>query len=189
MIPKSRELASATPSSEEPVSIKTFEEKLKDRRDPVSDDRVVPLFEQPDESTLPSSETEYRAASRPSNKPLTRLVVCLGKDGFKPGGIAYHFFQYVHLDSNADFSFEKNGHVLRFSFAAMTPTRVIIRGRNLLKIMDYIQLHRMAWVRVADRDYAPVDASDEDGRPRPLIISISISDARTGQLLAGGTPP
>ena len=186
MSAKSLEEKGLINSFEESVASKTFEEKLRDKRDSVPDEKVVPLFEAQDEAMLPGCDAQYQAAARQSNKALTRFVVCMGRDGFRPGGKAYHFFQYVHLDSNADFGYDKGGQVLRFRFIAMTPVVVTINGRNLLQIMDYIQLHRMPWIKVADRDYAPADAKDEEGRPRPIITSITIAEAKTGELLSGG---
>jgi hypothetical protein len=105
-------------------------------------------------SPLPAYGDPYQAAGVPSNDSLTRLCCIMGKDGFQPGGKAYRFFQYVHLDSDTDFGFTKDGQAITLRFAGMNPVLVIVRGRNLLRICDAIHLHRMPWIRVADRDFA-----------------------------------
>ena len=117
-------------------------------------DRVVSLHAADGNALLPGYGDPYKAAALPSNDSLTRLVCIMGKEGFQPGGKAYRFFQYVHLDSDTDFGFTKDGQVMTLRFAGMNPVLVIVRGRNLLRICDYIHLHRMPWIRVADRDFA-----------------------------------
>ena len=69
----------------------------------------------------------------PNGESLTRLVCIMGRDGFQPGGKAYRFFQYVHLDSDTDFGFTKDGQAVTLRFAGMKPVAVIVRGRNLLR--------------------------------------------------------
>jgi hypothetical protein len=39
-------------------------------------------------------------------------------------------------------------------FMGLEPVRVIIDGRNLWRLYDYIHQHRIAWVMVASRDFA-----------------------------------
>jgi hypothetical protein len=107
-----------------------------------------------------------KAAGPESNESLTRLVCIMGKEGFQPGGKAYRFFQYVHLDSDTDFGFTKDGQVFTLRFAGMNPVMVVVHGRNLLRICDSIHLHRMPWIRVADRDFA-------DGQ-KEIITAIEI---------------
>ena len=42
-----------------------------------------------------------------------------------------------------------------------------MRGRDLLRIFDYIRLRRLPWIRQADRDFR----ADE-----PIILKIEIED-------------
>ena len=46
----------------------------------------------------PGFNDPYQAAGGPENDEISRLVVVLGRDGFREGATAYHIFQYVHLD-------------------------------------------------------------------------------------------
>lgn len=168
------------------MSVKSFEEKLRERREPPADEKVIPLFDAlHGDAALPGPDADYRAAGRPTNAPLTRLACCMGRTNFRAGGYAYHFFQYVHLDSGAAFGFDQDGQVLTFRFAGTRPMLLTVRGRNLLQVMDHIQMHRCPWIRVADRDFAPRDATDEDGQPRPIITHLLIAEAGTGELLGG----
>lgn len=136
---------------------------------------VVSLFPDVDENaTLPDAETEYKASSFQASRPLVRLCCIMGRKEFAAGGTPYRAFQYVHLDSDSGFGFEGSGQVMTLRFAGMLPATITIRGRNLLRIWDYIQLHRMAWIRVADRDFEDAEAVDEKGRPLPFITGIEI---------------
>jgi hypothetical protein len=138
------------------VSGETWDDVLEKTRRAASpaSDRVVSLHEAEGNALLPGYGDPYKAAAPPSNEGLTRLCCIMGKEGFQPGGKAYRFFQYVHLDSDTDLGFTKDGQAITLRFAGMNPVLVIIRGRNLLRICDYIHLHRMPWIRVADRDFA-----------------------------------
>jgi hypothetical protein len=124
------------------------------RAAPPSSDGAVSLPAAEGNALLPGYGDPYKAAAPPSNEGLTRLCCIMGKEGFQPGGKAYRFFQYVHLDSDTDLGFTKDGQAITLRFAGMNPVLVIVRGRNLLRICDTIHLHRMPWIRVADRDFA-----------------------------------
>jgi hypothetical protein len=138
------------------MSGETWDDVLEQtRRDtPSASDKVVSLHAADGNALLPGYRDKYKAAAMPSNDSLTRLCCIMGKEGFQPGGKAYRFFQYVHLDSDTDFGFTKDGQVITLRFAGMKTVLVIVHGRNLLRICDYIHLHRMPWIRVADRDFA-----------------------------------
>jgi hypothetical protein len=101
---------------------------------------------------LPSQGDSYQAASPPSPEPLTRICFILGREEFAPGGKPYRFFQYVHLDSGGWFGFTPKGQAFSLRFAGIEPVEVMISGRHLLKLCDDIQAHRIAWLRVVDRD-------------------------------------
>lgn len=97
-----------------------------------------------DETGLPSlNERQYTPHGRPANKPLYSIHFV------NPNG-EVRSFQYVHLDSNSSFSAE--GVTLKF--LGMEPVKVVIRGRNLWTLYDYIHQHRAAWVMQAARDFA-----------------------------------
>lgn len=102
-------------------------------------------IEQPseDDSGLPSlKEGEYQPHARPANKPL------YGIHFVTPSGDV-RTFQYVHLDSGSQFAAGR----ITLVFMGMDPVRVIIEGRNLWRLYDYIHQHRMPWVMVASRDF------------------------------------
>ena len=62
---------------------------------------------------------------------------------------------------------------LPLRFAGSKTVEITVRDRNLLRICDYIHLHRMAWIRVADRDFA-----DAGGVPdhQPIITGMMITE-------------
>jgi hypothetical protein len=96
-----------------------------------------------DESGLPSlDERQYVAHARSANKPIYAIHFV------NPKG-EVHSFQYVHLDSNSSFAAE----CITLKFIGMEPVKVVIRGRNLWRLYDYIHQHRMAWVMQAARDF------------------------------------
>jgi hypothetical protein len=131
-------------------------------------DTVVSLRAGEADSLLPGDGDPYKAAGAQSNESLTRLCCIMGREGFQPGGKAYRFFQYVHLDSDTDLGFSNDRQIVTLRFAGLHPVMVIIGGRNLLRICDSIHLHRMPWIRVADRDFA--EGSKE------IITSIEVTE-------------
>ena len=60
------------------------------------------------EAMLPALSDPYKAAGTPENGEVSRLVLVMGKDGFKPGGTAYYFLQYVHIGMG-EFGFSDDG--------------------------------------------------------------------------------
>ena len=61
-----------------------------------------------------------------------------------------HSFQYVHLDSYSTYTAES----ITLKFLGMEPVKVVIRGRNLWRLYDYIHQHRIAWIMQVARDFA-----------------------------------
>src|SRR5262245_41834614 len=124
------------------MSDEKFREKLAVRRAAtVEAEKVVPFHPAlAEEALLPGEHAEYVAASVPANKGLVRLCCILGRGEFKPGGKPYRFFQYVHLDSHADFGYEAHGQVMTMRFCGMEPVTIAVHGRNLLQLCDYLQL-------------------------------------------------
>jgi len=105
---------------------------------------TIPDRAEEEESGLPSlKEGEYQAHARASNKPVYAIHFVT------PAGDV-RSFQYVHLDSGSQFNAEK----ITLAFMGMEPVRVVIEGRNLWRLYDYIHQHRMPWVMVAGRDFA-----------------------------------
>jgi hypothetical protein len=97
-----------------------------------------------DELGLPSpGEKQYVPYARPANRPLYSIHFISPKGEVRS-------FQYVHLDSNSSFSAE----CITLKFLGMEPEKVVIRGRNLWRLYDYIHQHRMPWVVQAARDFA-----------------------------------
>jgi hypothetical protein len=92
---------------------------------------------------LPSLDADqYQPYARPANKPLYSIHFVSAK------GIV-RSFQYVHLDSNSSFAAEH----ITLRFMGMEPLKVVIHGRNLWRLYDYIHQHRVAWVAETQRDF------------------------------------
>ncbi|MGO9462677.1 MAG: hypothetical protein ACLQVF_00740 [Isosphaeraceae bacterium] len=121
---------------------------------------------------LPGLNDPYKAAATQENNEISRLVLVMGKDGFKLWGKAYIFLQYMYLGTE-EFGFTPEGQVFRFLYADLQPKLVSVYGRNLLRIADYISLKRMPWIRQADRDFKPSDGVVDD---EPIIMKIEISE-------------
>jgi hypothetical protein len=127
-----------------------------------------------DDAALPGSADSYKAAGTPANHSLTRLCCVMGREEFRKGGKAYRYFQYVHMESDTDLGFTEHGQVLTLRFASASKlVEIKILGRNLLRICDDIHLHRMPWIRVADRDYR---APDGEADNKPVITEIRIEE-------------
>ena len=141
---------------------------------PPGPDKVTRLAPPGDDAALPAYGDPYKAAGMPDPNPLTRLCCIMGREGFQPGGKAYRFFQYVHLDSDTDLGFTKDGQVITLRFAgASKMVEIKVFGRNLLRICDDIHLHRMPWIRVADRDFKAADGVPDN---KPVITEIRIEE-------------
>jgi len=133
------------------------------------------------EALLPSLGDPYQAAGF-ADSEASRLVLIMGKDGFKPGGTAYYFLQYVHIGLG-EFGFEAGGQFFRFVFADIQPKLVTVHGRNLLRMCDAVALRRVLWARQAeaDRDFraepAPAKAGGGGvGSSEPFISRIEVAD-------------
>jgi hypothetical protein len=128
-------------------------------------------------AALPATGDPYKAAGSVDSGELCRLVLILGKDGFKAGGKAYVFLQYVHLGSG-EFGFGAGEQVFRFVISDLAPKLVTVRGRNLLQLADAIAQRRLAWIRQADRDFMPPDGALGD---EPFITHIGVEDWQAGE--------
>jgi hypothetical protein len=121
----------------------------------------------------PRFNDPYRAAGKPENHEIPRLVVVMGKDGFKPGATAYHILQYPHIGS-AEFGFDADGQWFRVPFYEMRRPRLLSAcGRGILRYCDYIGLRRMPWIRMSDRDFQPGDGEADDA---PIFTRIEVTD-------------
>ncbi len=119
---------------------------------------------------LPGLNSPYKASSTVDGE-VPRLVVIMGKDGFRIGSVAYVTLQYTHLGTG-ELIFTATGQIITFLFSDLQPKLLTIHGRNLLRIYHHIGLKRMAWIRQTDRDFRLVgDEADE-----PVITRIEVSD-------------
>src|SRR5262245_4835004 len=110
---------------------------------PAASDGAVSLHAVEGKGLLPGYGDPYQAAGPESAESLTPPCCLMGKEGYQPRRKRYRFFQYVHLASDKDFGFTKDGQVIPLRLAGMNPVLVVVRGRNLLRICDAIHLHRM----------------------------------------------
>lgn len=85
--------------------------------------------------------TAYQAHARPGNKLLPSIHFILGDRSIRT-------CQYIHLESDSRFSPlpQGKGHRLAFRFSGSTSVGVVIEGRNLWRLYDYIAQHRMPWI-------------------------------------------
>jgi len=120
---------------------------------------------------LPALNDPYKADGFVDNE-VSRLVLVMGKDGFRIGENAYIVLQYVHIGMG-QFGFTANGQVFSFVFSDIQPKLVTVHGRNLLRIFDYIGLRRMPWIRQTDRDFR---AGNGVAETEPVITLIEIED-------------
>ena len=108
---------------------------------------VLPSGDEPsgdEERGLPSlQDGNYRAYARASNKPLYALHFISPQGNVRS-------FQYMHLDSDSSFTAER----IALRFTGIKIMNVVITGRNLWELYDYIHQHRTGWVRQAARDFA-----------------------------------
>jgi hypothetical protein len=119
----------------------------------------------------PSFTDPYEAAGKADSDGVARLVVVLGKA--KPGEFAYRIFQYVHIDEGGGGVTASGEQWFCFLFSGRQPKVLTVYGRNIQRTCDYISLHRMPWIRVADRDFRPGDGQDAD---TAIITRITIED-------------
>ena len=141
------------------------------RYDPLRYAQKVAPGEVPDKiALLPGLNSPYKASSTVDGE-VPRLVVIMGKDGFRIGSVAYVTLQYAHLGTGV-LVFTATGQVVSFLFSDLQPKLLTIHGRNLLRIYHHIGLKRMAWIRQTDRDFTLVgDEADE-----PVITRIEVCD-------------
>jgi len=123
------------------------------------------------EAVLPALGDPYKAAGFAVDEESC-LVLVMGQAGFKLGSLAYINFQYVHIGMGG-FGYTANGQVFTFLVADLEPKRVMVHGRNLLRIYHQIVRRRMPWIRQADRDFRPGDGAPDD---EPIILSIEVRD-------------
>jgi hypothetical protein len=124
------------------------------------------------DARLPGLDSEYKAYGQPENNESTSLVLIMGQEGFAAGGVAYYILQYVHI-GRGEFGFLDDGQCFSFVWSDLEPKLVKVRGRNLLRIADYIGQRRVPWLRVCDRDFR-VKAGPES--KEPVITGIEVAD-------------
>jgi hypothetical protein len=99
--------------------------------------------EQEDDLELPVlGDGEDRPFGRARPKPCYSLHV------IRPNG-EVQTFQYFQLDGMSEY---KAGEI-RLRFIGAKVWDVLIEGRKLWELYDYIHQHRMPWLRIAARDF------------------------------------
>jgi hypothetical protein len=120
-------------------------------------------------ATLPGRDDLYRAAGY-ADSETNRLVLVMGRHGFRIGGTAYVFLQYMYIET-VELGFTDEGQVFRFVLSDTQPKLVTVHGQNLVQICDDISLRKLQWIREAGQDFtAPVSGDD------PIITCIEICD-------------
>jgi len=130
---------------------------------------------------LPGQHDLYEAAGC-ADSETNRLVLVMGRDGFRIGGTAYVFLQYLYIGT-VELGFTADGQVFRFVLSETQTKLVTVYGQNLMQICDDISLRKLQWIREADQDFtAPVSGDD------PIITRIEIrewqpEDSQTDNLM------
>jgi hypothetical protein len=118
---------------------------------------------------LPGRDDLYRAAGY-ADSETNRLVLVMGRHGFRIGATAYVFLQYLYIGT-VEFGFTDEGQVFRFVLSDTQPKLVTVHGQNLVQICDDISLRKLQWIREAGQDFtAPASCDD------PIITCIEISN-------------
>jgi hypothetical protein len=111
----------------------------------------------------PQGGTAYQAHGRATIKPLYAIHFLRQNGGGRT-------FQYVDMHSRCaeDTDFDNSRFTL--AFLGMRPVTVMVEGRNLLQLYDYIHQHRMPWVMeiAAGRDFV------SDGTP--VVTKVSVDE-------------
>lgn len=118
---------------------------------------------------LPGVNDLYQAAAY-SDGETNRLVLVMGRHGFRIGGKPYIFLQYMHI-STVELEFTEEGQAFRFVVFDARPKLVTVHGQNLVQICDDIAQQKLHWIREGGLDFtAPVSSDD------PIITCIETCD-------------
>lgn len=112
---------------------------------------------------LPKAGDAYKAHARVSNKPelmLGLLLTSVPLDAF-----AYGDLRRVRL---LEPQVPGGGPVLCLRFMEAEISDVLIEGRNLLTLTDYLQMHRIRWLRECPKGKEPKDPA------APVITRIEV---------------
>jgi hypothetical protein len=120
---------------------------------------------------LPGPNDLYQAAGY-ADSEMNRLVLVMGKDGFRAGGTAYVFLPYMYIGT-VELGFTAEGQVFRFIVSDIQSRLVTVYGHNLTQVCDHISTRTMQWIRQADQDFT-ARASGND----PVITRIEVRDWR-----------
>ena len=116
---------------------------------------------------LPGMNDLYQAAGFADGE-TNRLVLVMGRHGFRIGGTPYVFLQYMHI-STVELEFSEEGQAFRFVVFDARPRLVTVHGQNLIQICDDISLQKLHWIREAGQDFTAPASSDD-----PIITCIEI---------------
>ena len=130
----------------------------------------------PDESDEPEGlasfsddDAAYQVHARPVAKMLPSIHFILKDRSIRS-------CQYNQLDSDSRFTSlpQGKGNRLVFRFVGSVVVHVVIQGRNLRKLYDYLSQHRMAWVHElpAEKDF--------EGDGEPVVHSIAFEADGSG---------
>lgn len=101
---------------------------------------------------LPRAGNAYKAHARFSNKP--ELMLGLLQNALPLDAFAYGDLRRVRL---LEPQTPGGGPVLWLRFVEAEITEVFMEGRNLLTLVEYIQMHRVRWLRECPRGKEPKD--------------------------------
>ncbi|MFT3920949.1 MAG: hypothetical protein QM778_00285 [Myxococcales bacterium] len=116
-----------------------------------------------DGPVLPTASDAYKAYAKRA-QPVYTLHCLLGATGCRS-------FQYADLDSDSRFTIDRRGQAIALRFVGSKTTTVLIRGRNLREIYDYIHQHKTLWVMQLDAERDFLDGKE------PVITAIEFPEA------------
>jgi hypothetical protein len=126
----------------------------------------------------PGVTDAYKAAGEPAEYEIPRLVVDMGRHGVKPGATAFYALPYADMGTG-EFGYDDDGQWFRFPFHQPGGALLLAaHGRNILPCCNAISLHRLPWIRLADRDFRRADGVPDD---KPIFTRIEVTDWVPGE--------
>jgi|GEM_PF-5974786 len=108
----------------------------------------IPTDDDPDHVDFPpSNEVDYKSYARAWVKPI-RSIHFFTHDG------RCRTFEYADLRSRCGQDHDFESTCFKLTFLGMRAVEVVVEGRGLWPLYDYIHQHRLPWVMVAGRDFS-----------------------------------
>jgi hypothetical protein len=114
---------------------------------------ILPATDE-DEAAPPDLEGEYKPYCHLRAKTVPAMRVYFNAEGRRKYGKSKRQFQMCHLDDDdAKAGMADDGTWFALVFSGQVTQRLIVRGRNLVELFDFIADHKIAWLRAVERDF------------------------------------